>query len=120
RRRCATTGTAGGWPGWAPSRTGPSAGRRCHRRCCGAAGRGAGARVRSQTLMRVYMPVDLPSLPATPQCVHTDWLLGRRAGAVDTARREVRLDDGTVLPFDGLVVATGVRGAGRPGPDGMA
>ncbi|MGP3968287.1 NAD(P)/FAD-dependent oxidoreductase [Streptomyces sp. 6N223] len=50
-------------------------------------------------------PADL-SLP-----VHEDlrarWLLGRRAVALDTARRVVRLADGTEVPYAGLVLATG-------------
>lgn len=36
-------------------------------------------------------------------------LLGRRAVALDPGRRAVRLDDGTDLPYDDLVIATGVR-----------
>jgi NADPH-dependent 2,4-dienoyl-CoA reductase/sulfur reductase-like enzyme len=45
-----------------------------------------------------------------------------RARAVDTERREVRLDDGSVLPFDRLLIATGatpirppIRGMDLPG-----
>jgi 3-phenylpropionate/trans-cinnamate dioxygenase ferredoxin reductase subunit len=35
------------------------------------------------------------------------WVLGVRARALDLDRREVRLDSGERLPFDGLVIATG-------------
>lgn len=45
--------------------------------------------------------------------------LGRRAVAVDRARQVVRLDDGGVLPYDALLLATGgrVRPATVPGAD---
>jgi NADPH-dependent 2,4-dienoyl-CoA reductase/sulfur reductase-like enzyme len=38
-----------------------------------------------------------------------DWLLGTRAQRLDVGARTVELGDGTRVPFDGLVVATGVR-----------
>lgn len=44
-----------------------------------------------------------------------DLALGRRAVALDSETREVRLDDDTVLDYDGLVVATGA--FARPLPD---
>ncbi len=34
-------------------------------------------------------------------------LLGQRAVSLDTVKREIRLDGGTVVSFDGLVIATG-------------
>ncbi|MCG5220759.1 NAD(P)/FAD-dependent oxidoreductase [Streptosporangium sp. KLBMP 9127] len=37
-----------------------------------------------------------------------DWLLGVAAVALDTDARELALADGTVLPYDGLVIAAGV------------
>ncbi|MEU6037753.1 FAD-dependent oxidoreductase [Actinomadura sp. NPDC047616] len=37
------------------------------------------------------------------------WLGGRRAVRLDTRARTVGLDDGTELPYDGLVIATGAR-----------
>jgi NADPH-dependent 2,4-dienoyl-CoA reductase/sulfur reductase-like enzyme len=47
-----------------------------------------------------------------------EFLLGRRAVAADLAARTVTLDDGTVLAYDGLVVATGLRARrlAVPGP----
>ncbi len=36
-----------------------------------------------------------------------EWLLGRRAVALDLERRAVVLEDGEAVPFDGLVIATG-------------
>ncbi|MFJ5266064.1 NAD(P)/FAD-dependent oxidoreductase [Streptomyces sp. NPDC088387] len=47
-----------------------------------------------------------------------DLRLGTPATALDTAERTVRLADGTVLPYDGLVVATGVRPRRLPGGGG--
>jgi len=44
------------------------------------------------------------------------WLLGRTAERLDLDRREVVLDQGERLAFDGLVVATGARP--RPWPGG--
>ena len=38
-----------------------------------------------------------------------DWHLGRRATRLDLSRREVELDDGALLGFDGAIVATGAR-----------
>jgi NADPH-dependent 2,4-dienoyl-CoA reductase/sulfur reductase-like enzyme len=39
--------------------------------------------------------------------LEVDWVLGRRADALDTARRRVTLDDGRDIGFDGLIIATG-------------
>ncbi|WP_404316142.1 NAD(P)/FAD-dependent oxidoreductase [Prescottella equi] len=41
--------------------------------------------------------------------IGAEWLLGRRAVGLDIAGREVVLDDGARVGFDGLVIATGVR-----------
>lgn len=38
-----------------------------------------------------------------------DWRLGREARSLDLARREIEIDGGTCLRFDGLVIATGAR-----------
>ncbi|MFF4305038.1 NAD(P)/FAD-dependent oxidoreductase [Streptomyces sp. NPDC001601] len=38
-----------------------------------------------------------------------EWRLGRKAVAASLDERTVRLEDGTELPYDGLVVATGMR-----------
>ena len=58
------------------------------------------------TRSQLDLPVD-PGLDAT-------WLLGRRAVGLDVDRREVHLADGTAVPYDGLVVATGSRARGWP------
>ncbi|MFJ9895998.1 NAD(P)/FAD-dependent oxidoreductase [Streptomyces sp. NPDC091280] len=51
------------------------------------------------------------SLAFTPKAGTADvaWHLGRRAVAADLAARTLTLDDSTTLPYDGLVVATGMR-----------
>ncbi|MFE5812159.1 NAD(P)/FAD-dependent oxidoreductase [Streptomyces sp. NPDC056479] len=51
------------------------------------------------------------SLAFTPKAAAADvqWRLGTRAVAARLAERTVALDDGTEIPYDGLVVATGMR-----------
>ena len=44
-----------------------------------------------------------------------DLRLGRRATSLDVAGHGVELDDGTTLPFDGLVIATGAHPRPLPG-----
>jgi NADPH-dependent 2,4-dienoyl-CoA reductase/sulfur reductase-like enzyme len=43
------------------------------------------------------------------------WRLGTRAVGLDLGAREVALDDGAALPFDGLVIATGCAARDWPG-----
>ena len=45
-----------------------------------------------------------------------EWILGNEAVASDLAARTVTLADGTVLPFDGLVIASGIRPRRLPIP----
>ena len=45
-----------------------------------------------------------------------EWLLGRRAVALDTRERAVQLSDGTWLAGDGIVIATGARPRMLRGP----
>lgn len=47
-------------------------------------------------------------------------VLGRRATELDVAARRVGLDDGRVLDFDGLVIATGATPRRLPGTEGLA
>jgi 3-phenylpropionate/trans-cinnamate dioxygenase ferredoxin reductase component len=49
-----------------------------------------------------------------------DWRAGVAAAGLDTARREVRLSDGSLLPFGRLAIATGAAPILLPGTDGMA
>ncbi|MEV4009040.1 FAD/NAD(P)-binding oxidoreductase [Nonomuraea angiospora] len=46
--------------------------------------------------------------------------LGLPATGLDTGRKQVTLADGTRLPYDTLIVATGVRARRLPGTDGLA
>ncbi|MER7276003.1 FAD-dependent oxidoreductase [Dactylosporangium sp. NPDC000244] len=45
------------------------------------------------------------------------WRLGVRALALDLPGRRVQLSDGTAVPFDRLLIATGVRARPWPGPE---
>lgn len=54
--------------------------------------------------------VDLP----LPVGLDITWQLGRRATGLDLAARTVEMADGTRVPFDGLVIATG--STARPWP----
>ncbi|MFE3253524.1 NAD(P)/FAD-dependent oxidoreductase [Streptomyces sp. NPDC059209] len=65
---------------------------------------------------------DVISLPPAPGTVRR----GVRAVRIDRADRLVRCDDGSVVPYDRLVLATGsnpvlpaLRGLGRPDQDGL-
>jgi 3-phenylpropionate/trans-cinnamate dioxygenase ferredoxin reductase component len=49
-----------------------------------------------------------------------DWRPGGAATGLDTGRREVRLADGSSLPFDRLAIATGAAPVALPGTDGLA
>ncbi|OLF19297.1 NAD(P)/FAD-dependent oxidoreductase [Actinophytocola xanthii] len=51
-----------------------------------------------------------------PDGLDIDWRLGRRARALDLGARTVEVDDGTLLPFAGLVIATGSTARRWPGP----
>ena len=56
--------------------------------------------------------------PESFDALELDLRLGRRAEALDTAARTVRLDDGEVIGFDGLLIATGASPRRLPGtPD---
>ena len=61
---------------------------------------------------RPELSKHLPEGPGKPvpaaAGLDVEWLLGRRATALDPAGRTVRLDDDTELPYAGLVIATGV------------
>jgi NADPH-dependent 2,4-dienoyl-CoA reductase/sulfur reductase-like enzyme len=68
--------------------------------------------------------VDGPDAAALslPSAVDLDarWVLGVRASALDLDRREVRLDSGEPLPFDGVVIATGASARRLPREAGDA
>jgi len=58
--------------------------------------------------------------PGTWHDLAADWRLGRRAVRLDTAAREVVLDGGARLGFDGLIIATGTRARRLPGTPPLA
>ncbi|MEV5753728.1 FAD-dependent oxidoreductase [Actinoallomurus sp. NPDC052308] len=62
------------------------------------------------------------SLAFTPKASAADveWRLGTRVASARLAERVVALDDGGELPFDGLVVATGMRPRRLPCPGPLA
>lgn len=74
-----------------------------------------------QVLDGRWGPERLPlRSPAELDALAARWELGRRAVALDPAARQVTLDDGRALPYDGLVVATGAVPRRLPGTDGVA
>jgi 3-phenylpropionate/trans-cinnamate dioxygenase ferredoxin reductase subunit len=46
-----------------------------------------------------------------------EWRLGRRASSLDLATRRLTVDDGEEIPYDQLIVATGMRPRRLPGTD---
>jgi NADPH-dependent 2,4-dienoyl-CoA reductase/sulfur reductase-like enzyme len=58
--------------------------------------------------------------PDAHDALDLDFRLGRRATGLDVGGRVVALDDGTELPYDGLVVATGAATRALPGTEGVA
>jgi 3-phenylpropionate/trans-cinnamate dioxygenase ferredoxin reductase component len=61
----------------------------------------------SKQVLRGAEPVHLRDAAALA-ATEAEFLTGRRANGVDVAARRLRLDDGRTLPYDSLVVATGV------------
>lgn len=69
-------------------------------------------------------PLDVASIVLkTPEAIASkgiDMRLGMLVTAIDRAKREVTLADGTVQPYEGLVIATGGRNRGLPVPGGSS
>jgi 3-phenylpropionate/trans-cinnamate dioxygenase ferredoxin reductase subunit len=67
-------------------------------------------------------PLDVSTiLLKTPEAIASkgiDLRLGMLVTAIDRAKREVTLADGTIQPYEGLVIATGGRNRGLPVPGG--
>ncbi|NEB83600.1 FAD-dependent oxidoreductase, partial [Streptomyces anulatus] len=59
----------------------------------------------SKEFLTAPSPADT-GLPV-PDGLGARWLLGRPAAGLDPYRRTVTLADGTRLPYDGLLIATG-------------
>ncbi|MEV0145429.1 MULTISPECIES: FAD-dependent oxidoreductase [unclassified Nonomuraea] len=74
-----------------------------------------------QILTGVWEPGRLPLRPeADIHGLDLDLRLGVAASGLDLAGRAVALADGTRVPYEGLVVATGVRPRRLPGSEGVA
>ena len=56
--------------------------------------------------------------PEKIDALNLDLRLGRRADSLDVSSRTVALDDGEVVAFDGLVIATGAHALNLPGAAG--
>lgn len=74
----------------------------------------------SKQILTGEWELDRIGLPAgSDDRLDAEWLLGRRAMALDTAGRSLELDDGTHLDWDGLVITTGTRARTLPGTEGL-
>jgi NADPH-dependent 2,4-dienoyl-CoA reductase/sulfur reductase-like enzyme len=70
----------------------------------------------SKEALRNGIEVEALSFRRKASVEDVTWLLGTAAAACDLAARTVTLDDGRVLEFDGLVVASGIRPRRLPIP----
>ncbi|MEM9561868.1 MAG: FAD-dependent oxidoreductase [Actinomycetota bacterium] len=73
-------------------------------------------------LSKEYLTADAPDeerlklrATADPAALDLDWRLGRAAAALDLDEASVTLDDGEIVGFDGLVIATGAAPRRLPG-----
>jgi NADPH-dependent 2,4-dienoyl-CoA reductase/sulfur reductase-like enzyme len=69
----------------------------------------------SKAALTDWVPPEHTGLPRLADLGGVDWRLGVAATALDRRAREVVLADGTRLPYDRVLVATGVRN--RPWPN---
>ena len=69
----------------------------------------------SKAALTDWVPPEHTGLPRLADLGDVDWRLGVAATALDRRAREVVLADGTRLPYDRVLVATGVRN--RPWPN---
>jgi NADPH-dependent 2,4-dienoyl-CoA reductase/sulfur reductase-like enzyme len=60
------------------------------------------------------------TIPVAVDELAVDWVLGRRATALDLEGGRLTLDGSDQVDFDGLVIATGARPRRLPGTDGLA
>jgi NADPH-dependent 2,4-dienoyl-CoA reductase/sulfur reductase-like enzyme len=63
---------------------------------------------------------DALALEADDDDLDAQWLLGVHATGLDAGACAVRLDNGTTIHADGIVVATGARARSWPGSEGLA
>lgn len=63
----------------------------------------------SKEVLSTEVTHEAVAFPARAATADVDWMLGRRATAVDLEAHTVTTDDGTVVPYSDLVIATGLR-----------
>ncbi|ELS58200.1 NAD(P)/FAD-dependent oxidoreductase [Streptomyces viridochromogenes] len=63
----------------------------------------------SKEVLAGKAPFESLALTPKPAAADVEWRLGTGVRAARLAERTVALDDGSTLPYDGLVVATGMR-----------
>lgn len=69
----------------------------------------------SKQVLKGWVQADQTKLPRVCE-LDADWRLGMAATDLDRANRQVRLADGSVVPFDRLLIATGTRARPWPNP----
>lgn len=62
----------------------------------------------SKHVLSGHLPADVTQLPSD-LADDVDWRLGTAAQSLDRAERVVRLSDGSTVPYDALLIATGTR-----------
>jgi NADPH-dependent 2,4-dienoyl-CoA reductase/sulfur reductase-like enzyme len=69
----------------------------------------------SKQVLKGWVPADHTKLPRMRE-VDAEWRLGVAATGLDRAKKLVRLADGDEVPFDRVLIATGVRARQWPNP----
>ena len=70
----------------------------------------------SKQVLLGLAPADATRLPRLERLDGVEWVLGTAATGVDREKQEVTLADGRTVPYDRLVIATGVRNRPWPNP----
>jgi hypothetical protein len=68
----------------------------------------------SKQVLKGWVPANRTELPRL-RAVDAEWRLGTAAAGLDRHNRQVRLANGDQVPFDRLLIATGVQYAKQPG-----
>jgi len=74
----------------------------------------------SKVVLSGWVPADHTFLPRLEDDSRVSWQLGRPATKLDRAARDVVLADGTRIPYDQVLIATGVRNVPWPDQDQAA
>ena len=69
----------------------------------------------SKQVLKGWVPADHTKLPRLRE-VDAEWRLGVAATGLDRANKVVRLANGDEVPYDRLLIATGVRSRPWPNP----